>query len=128
MGLYSEVINSCEALGPELLGLIQTKDLQSLLDTYWLSPKGELYRINDDSTWTFREELIAHERSNPFSLDIVPTGKKGSVRPYKIYGKIRFTNGPNEAVTWFEGGLLKQVLCRGPAFSCERVDMDEPTS
>lgn len=124
MGLFSEVINSCEALGPELMGLVQTKDLQSLMDTYWLSPLGELYRINDDSTWTFKEELESQGTSNLLGLSTIQTGEKGSVQPYRIYGTIRFTDGPNEAVTWFEGGVLKQVLCRGPAFSCERVDMD----
>ena len=124
MGMYSEVINSCKELGPKLIGRVQTKDLQNLMDTYWLSPRGELYLINNDSTWTIAEELAADGADRIFGLNVTPTGKRGSVQPYKIYGKIRFTNGIHEAVAWFEGGIMKQVLCRGPALSCERVDMD----
>lgn len=112
MGLFSEVINSCQDLGPEFLGVLQTKDLESMMDTYWLAPDGHLYRINDDSTWTLAED----------AFETIPTGLRGRVEPYRIYGRVRFTDGPHEAVAWFEDGLLKQVLCAGPAFSCERVD------
>lgn len=119
MGLFSYVINSCDALGPELIGTIQSKDLESLMDTYWLSPDGQLYLINDNATWTFADD---GKPQTPLDNRIVPTGDRGRVSPYRIYGKVRFTDGPHEAIAWFEDGLLKTVLCRGPAFSCERID------
>lgn len=124
MGMFSTVINSCQALGSELTGTLQSKDLESLMDTYWLSPDGQLYLVDDSATWTFRQDIDWSEPSSVIGGATTATGKKGRVRPYRIYGKVRFTDGPREAVCWFENGLLKQVLCRGPAFSCERVDID----
>lgn len=48
MGLYSEVINHCPSMGTAFLGVLQTKDLESILDTYWLTFDGVLHKIKDD--------------------------------------------------------------------------------
>lgn len=123
MGLFSEVINSCETLGPEFIGTLQTKDLESVMDTYWLDPDGQLYLVNTDSTWTIAEDLEEIQGTGLLGFKTVPTGKKGRLQPYRIYGKVRFTDGHKEVVAWFQDGILDRVLCSGPMFSCERVDM-----
>jgi len=106
MGMYSEVINACPRLGPEFLGVLQTKELTSLMDAYWLAPDGCLYQI-----W--------HEYSEGEEKP------RGYVRPYRKSGVIRFTaasgKGYLEALTHFKCGQLSAVLCVGPIFSCETV-------
>lgn len=111
MGLYSEVVNRCPALGDEFLGVLQTKDLTALLDTFWLAPDGCLYEVQ--TPWSDSDDK-ARER--------------GKVRPYRKSGVIRFTaydkagSGYLEALVYFKCGVLNAVLCRGPIFSCDRVD------
>lgn len=39
MGLYSTVYSSFDKLGVNGIGEFQTKDLESLMEEYWLSPK-----------------------------------------------------------------------------------------
>jgi hypothetical protein len=56
MGLFSEVFNSCPILGEEFLGSLQTKDFDCILDRYWISPNGEVFKIDgrfdiESKTW-----------------------------------------------------------------------------
>lgn len=131
MGMFSEVINQCPALGDDFIGVLQTKDLESLLDSYWLAPDGGLYRIDDSDTWTLKID-DSEVGSWPF-IKRLPTGLKGRVKPYRKYGTVRLTARSKsgeyvEAVTWFENGVLKRVLCQGPIFSCERVDLESDSA
>lgn len=130
MGMFSEVINQCSMLGDDFIGVLQTKDLECLMDSYWLAPDGRLYRIDDSGTWILK--------SGDFQVDglpmfkCIPTGEKGHIRPYRKYGVVRFTARAQsgdyvEAVTWFDNGVLERVLCQGPMFSCERVDGEGDT-
>ena len=45
MGLYSEVINLCPWMGSRFIGLLQTKNLECILDQYFLAKDGTFYRI-----------------------------------------------------------------------------------
>lgn len=110
MGLFSEVVNRCPALGDEFLGVLQTKDLTSLLDTFWLAPDGSLFEV----------QLPLVDENGP--------KWRGKVRPYRKSGVLRFTTayGGNreclEALAYFKCGMLNAVLCKGPIFSCDRLD------
>jgi hypothetical protein len=125
LGLYSTVLNTCPDLGPEFLGELQTKELESLMDTYWLATDGCLYRVEDGDAYDL--ELVEHEAGDfPFPhFKPVPTGRHGRLKPYRKSGTIRFTalhQGQTlEAVTYFKVGKLNAVLCKGPIFSCEMV-------
>lgn len=125
MGLYSIVLNTCPELGSEFLGELQTKELESLMDTYWLATDGCLYRVDDGDTYDL--ELIEPKEGRfPFPhFKTIPTGKHGHLKPYRKSGVIRFTTSHQgkvlEAVTYFKVGRLNAVLCRGPIFSCEMV-------
>ena len=124
MGLYSTVYNQCQELGPEFIGELQTKDLESIMDSYWLSPDGRLYRIDDDGTWDLERDEEAGNRFFPFRR--VPTGKHGKVRPYRKSGVLCLTTHHDgeymECLVHFKTGMLTGVLCRGPMFSCRSVD------
>lgn len=123
MGLFSTVINHCPALGPELIGELQSKSLQSLMDLYWLAPDGTLFRVDEEETY----DLVPSGDSSillPFRR--VPTGKRGRVTPYRQSGLVRFVGRFQgeylEAVAHFKTGQLTAVVCKGPVFSCNMVD------
>lgn len=127
MGMFSEVINQCSVLGDDFTGVLQTKDLDCLMDLYWLAPDGSLYRIDDGGTWTL--ELDEPKATGLPMFKTVPTGLKGRIKPYRKFGTVRLTTRAEsgkyvETVAWFEDGVLQRVLCQGPIFSCERVDRD----
>jgi hypothetical protein len=95
MGMYSEVYNSCSKIGHEFVGLLQTKQLTSLLDLFWISPSGELFEIR---------------------VPWVDEGERGSgvVRPYRLTGVLQFSaiyrNQYKEAYVYFRYGVLTEVL------------------
>ena len=128
MGLYSIVLNTCPNLGKEFLGELQTKELESLMDTYWLTTDGCLYLIDDSNTYTLEPSGDTPVGTGWLSLPLYhaePTGRRGRLTPYRKTGVIRFTASSEgqvlEAVTFFRDGRLDAVLCKGPIFSCDMV-------
>ena len=125
MGLFSIVLNHCPEMGPEFLGELQTKDLESMMETYWLSADGLLYRINDSEAYDLEP---VEDPKTPFGpyFEAKPNGRHGKVKPYRKSGVVRFTTDHEgeclEAVAHFKCGELSGVLCSGPIFSCNRVD------
>jgi hypothetical protein len=97
-------------------GEFQTKDLQSVLDTYWLSPNGELFYVNDGPTWDL---VPATEGEGLFPcFRRVSTGQRGVVKPYRYSGVMTLTGYPSvEAVVYMKCGVVNTVLCTGPIFS-----------
>ena len=97
MGLYSEVINHCPMLGEGFQGVLQTKDLTSLMDYFWLAPDGCLYQVReppDDES-------------------------RGRISPFRVSGTLTLVSSKGtEALTYFKCGELNAVLCAGPIFSC----------
>ena len=101
MGLFSTVYNSCEAFGPDFLGELQTKDLECLMDYYWISPRGDGYGAFEEGL----QEDGFHRRR---------VGCKVALRPYyatvlvRLYGikDSRFV----EASGFFRLGRLTQVI------------------
>jgi hypothetical protein len=113
MGLYSTVLSCYEPLGPEFQGALQTKELTSLMDEFWLAPDGKLYEIRVPLEWG--------------PQGVRPAGR-GRVKPYRKSGVVRFTAHHDgqvlESLVYFKTGQLNAVLCQGPIFSCDCVDPD----
>lgn len=124
MGLYSTVFNQCKELGEEFLGELQTKDLECMLDSYWLSPTGCLYRIDESDAYDLVPEADPENRLLPYQW--VRNSRNGRVSPYRKSGVLCFSAHHQgeylECLTHFKTGMLTGVLCRGPLFSCQRVD------
>lgn len=97
MGLFSVIYSGYRAGCDHSYGCFQTKDLTNLLDEYWLSPSGELFRIS-----------LRHD----------PDGKKvpskGRMEPFDLDGDILVTSmegGCSHRQRWFfTGGRLQRVL------------------
>lgn len=90
MGLYSEVFNSFEEFGSHMIGVLQTKDLESMLDCYWLAPDGKLYKVGNDPCFTMKQ-------------DIAPAPKRQRVAPYHYTGALNMYGVRN--------GVFREVTC-----------------
>jgi hypothetical protein len=104
MGLFSTVYNSCPMLGQEFLTDLQTKDLECLLDYYWISPVGELFRMDAYSYFDNLDPKIFKRRS--FS--------KLALRPHYVTRLIRLycvnNSGFVETYAFFRLGKLIEVI------------------
>ena len=111
--MFSTVYNQCEMLGQELLGELQTKDLESVMDYYWLSPNGCLFLI--DTSPCFRAELNPNPE-NPFAFfEWKPTGIRGRLKPYRRNFIARFYTARSsgdwkEVHAFFRVGRLSMLL------------------
>lgn len=107
------------------MGALQTKELECLLDTYWLSNDGCLYRIDgsylSDLDWIDDEEEGLLIKTS----DSTPRRQRFRLKPYRKSGVIRFVADYQgeilEAVTYFKVGRLNAVLCKGEIFTCESI-------
>lgn len=76
MGMFDEIRNSYKPLGAEFQGVLQTKDLDSLMDWYYLDPSGQLYLVDYSGTQNFTPN-----ESKKFPLLLyTPNGNHGTVR------------------------------------------------
>jgi hypothetical protein len=86
-------------MGLPFLGVLQTKDLESLMDTYWLSFDGRLYKVTG-------EELFTPSALAGTTLD-------DRLEPYPKSGPVRFVTRHKEQTievsTFFSNGVLSSV-------------------
>ncbi|ATW62850.1 hypothetical protein SCBWM1_gp166 [Synechococcus phage S-CBWM1] len=90
MGLFSYVTPSYKELGPEFLGVrCQTKGLASALDSYWISPVGELFHANYSGTSDWEDASTTLKNNEPFSFGrLVPNGNRGKLSPHFFSGEV----------------------------------------
>lgn len=62
---------------------LQTKSLNNFLDSFWISPKGELYFIDYEDC--FR---MVKSKNNSYGFDWTTTGKNAKLKPYYYTGII----------------------------------------
>jgi len=104
VGMYSEVINSCDALVKDLTGYLQTKDLESVFDLYWVAKDGTLYRIHWPPSPLVTVSSVFFQAGS-FS-------RRGAVRPYRLTGCINVIGGspsglePRRGFLCFKQGRL----------------------
>lgn len=112
MGMFSTVYNQCEMLGKELMGELQTKDLEGAMDHYWLSPNGCMFLIDTSPCFTAERNPCPE---NPFMFfEWKPTGIRGRLRPYRRNFIARFYRSGSgkrkEAYAFFRVGKLNMLL------------------
>lgn len=111
--MFSTVYNQCETLGDGLMGELQTKDLESMMDYYWLSPDGCMFLI--DTSPCFAATGLNTSPDNPFPLfEWEPTGVRGRLHPYRRNFIARFYTSRSgewkEAHAFFKVGKLNMLL------------------
>lgn len=92
MGMFDTVRSSYD-LGKEFETELQTKDLDCLMNHYWIDPSGRLFEIDYSYTHDFVElkegdDGYDSERAF-FNFVWKPNGMKGKVRPVYICKYIR---------------------------------------
>lgn len=109
MGLYSTVINSCELLGEELSGSLQTKDLEDCFNLYWIDPAGHLFLID----YSGCSELVPKEPEDEpmsfFPMKWKPTGANGRIYPVMARGWVRLYNGIYETNVFLHYGRVAGI-------------------
>jgi hypothetical protein len=89
MGMYDDFRSSYD-LGPEFTNVsCQTKDLNCIMDFYWLDPAGQLWNANYTGTYQLEENPnFQSDRSDRlnwvFKHHVVPTGKHGKLEPASV--------------------------------------------
>ena len=53
MGMFDQIRNDYKPLGPEFQGVLQTKDLDNLMDWYYIDPSGKLSLVEYSGTQDF---------------------------------------------------------------------------
>ena len=93
--MFDYVRNSFKPLGEQFNSLCHTKGLINCMETYWISPAGELFRI--DERPAFRPVEISEEELDAIEDPIErlsalsahePTGLPGKVRPVYHLGGV----------------------------------------
>lgn len=77
MGMFDQIRNDYKPLGVEFQGILQTKDLDNLLDLYYIDPSGKLSLVEYSGTQDFvpRE---CNDRMFPL-MEWEPNGNHGRV-------------------------------------------------
>jgi hypothetical protein len=81
MGMFSTIINHCPDLGDDFMGQLQTKDLENMLDYYWLAPDGCLFMIDTGPCFSLEENPDSTKWYDRFQWQ--PTGLNGRLKPYR---------------------------------------------
>jgi hypothetical protein len=112
MGLYSTIYSSFDRLGHDSIGEFQTKDLESLMEEYWLSPMGELFFLNYSGCF----EAFVNDYPKNF-LDHIryeATGNHAKMEPCSYNGVLTMYTGRNgdwvEFDLYFQNGIVSLVL------------------
>ena len=81
MGMF-DTIRSSYDLGPGFWNReLQTKDLESIMATYWIDPAGRFFQIDYSGTADFDIHPV-------MGWKVVPNGNHGKVRPTLFTGEI----------------------------------------
>jgi hypothetical protein len=103
MGMYDTVYSSYD-LGFTFTGVeCQTKDLDCLMQHYWIDPAGQLWEIDYVGTAEMQEDPNWVDDGSRagflFKYHMVPTGKHGKVRPVNITDYVSIY-GPHIDGSW----------------------------
>jgi hypothetical protein len=87
---------------------LQTKSLNNFLDSFWISPNGELYFIDYEDC--FR---MVKSTNNSYGFDWTSTGKNAKLKPYYysgiVYAYTASIYKPNNFLFEFELGKLIRI-------------------
>jgi hypothetical protein len=103
MGMF-DTIRSSYDLGPKFTDVeLQTKDIDSTMDHFWISPDGVLYLIDYHGTSDLKEidknDPEYSEKLSFLNFKWVPNGNHGKVKPYFITKYITaYTISNNERI------------------------------
>ena len=84
MGMFDEIRNGYKQLGVEFQGVLQTKDLDNMMDWYYIDPSGQLYYVDYSGT----QDFSVNEDSKFPLLNHTPNGNHGKVMACDFTGSV----------------------------------------
>ena len=84
MGMFDEIRNDYKPLGVEFQGDLQTKDLDNMMDWYYIDPSGQLYYVDYSGT----QDFSVNEESKFPLLNYAPNGSRGKVMACDFTGSV----------------------------------------
>ena len=84
MGMFDEIRNDYKPLGVEFQGILQTKDLDNMMDWYYIDPSGQLYYVDYSGT----QDFSVNEESEFPLLNYAPNGSRGKVMACDFTGSV----------------------------------------
>ena len=118
MGMFDTVHSSYPLIDSETDRELQCKDFDCIMQSYWISPAGQLFEVNFRHAFTCKEKPITKRKTRWDRVIWEPNGLNGFVRPdfrtcmARLYGA-NPKDGPwTEAFVYFKHGLIRDVtLC-----------------
>lgn len=103
MGLYDELRSSYNLTDEFTDKLLQTKNLDSCLDLYWIDKQGRLFLID------FSNTSDPVKTNNDFPLfEWIPNGNRGKVKPVYITKYVEVYNNPyRRCKIHFKNGVVQ---------------------
>ena len=88
MGMFDRVRSELPLFGGISDQTLQTKDLDGLMFDYWISPAGELYRVDFSHTCDLHQVPEGERRHRLHLWDWKPNGNRGTVRHMRLDGPV----------------------------------------
>lgn len=112
MGMFDTVRSSYPIFGSRWDHDLQTKSLDCILASYWISPAGELFEIDYSHTQDWIEKPEHEQRGFFDRYKAVPNGRHGHVRPTRYWGHMHLSSANNEdteRTVVFEDGVIVEM-------------------
>jgi len=117
MGMFDTVRSSYPLIDPEADLELQTKDLDCLMNQFWISPVGQLYRVEFCSAYD-AVEISEELRQSPWQMiQWLRNGKHGSVTPdyrsalIRLYpGRVMADQQWREVKVYLRHGNVVEIL------------------
>lgn len=112
MGMFDTIHSSYEILGCPWDHDLQTKDLECIMATFWISPAGELYQYSATDAYDL-EVIPKEERTGIAAFRQRFNGNRGRVSVYDFTGDVRVCASKLDgficAVLQFKQGIIEDV-------------------
>jgi len=111
-----DTIKSSYDLGPGFYNKnLQTKDLDNLMEFYWIDPDGHLFKVEYSGTQAWEMKSLEESESKWDIFKIVPNGTHGKVSPCNLTKTIEvypakwdsyYAPFPSLEITFYAGTLV----------------------
>lgn len=115
MGMFDTIRTSYD-LGPGFHNRdLQTKDLENLMEFYWIDPNGQLFKVEYSGTQAWEMRSLEESKSEWDIFKIVPNGTHGKVSPCNLTKTIEvypakwdahYAPFPSLEITFYAGALV----------------------
>ena len=108
MGLFNEIRSSYNLTEEFTNKTLQTKDLDSCLDLYWIDTVGRLFLIDLSKTADVVNSNVLYSKKDFPLFKWIPNGNHGKVKPVYINKYVEVYNNPyRRCKIHFKNGIVQ---------------------